>query len=61
MCDKVFNITKNLKYDAYQRVLASIVLIDFLVKSLYVIDVFGKYTWMIPLKYKKGMTITNGF
>ena len=47
--------------DANQKVLASIALINFLVKNLYVIGVFNKYTWMIPLKYKKGITITNSF
>ena len=29
--------------------------------SLCVIDVFSKYTWIIPLKDKKGFTITNDF
>ena len=28
---------------------------------LYVIDIFSKYAWVIPLKYKKGITITNAF
>ena len=28
---------------------------------LCVIDVFSKYAWVIPLKYKKGITITNAF
>ena len=27
----------------------------------YVIDIFSKYTWGIPLKDKKGITITNSF
>ena len=26
-----------------------------------VIDIFSKYAWAIPLKDKKGITITNGF
>ena len=29
--------------------------------SLCVIDIFSKYTWIIPLKDKKGFTITNDF
>ena len=28
---------------------------------LYVIDVFSKYAWVFPLKYKKSITITNTF
>ena len=28
---------------------------------LYVIDIFGKYAWVAPLKDKKGITITNAF
>ena len=28
---------------------------------LYVIDLFGKYVWVAPLKYKNGMTIINAF
>ena len=28
---------------------------------LYVIDIFGKYTRVIPLKDKKGTTIANAF
>ena len=28
---------------------------------LCVIDIFRKYTWVIPLKDKKGNTITNAF
>ena len=28
---------------------------------LCVIDIFSKYAWVIPLKDKKGMTITNAF
>ena len=28
---------------------------------LCVIDIYSKYTWVIPLKYKKGITITNAF
>ena len=28
---------------------------------LCVIDIFSKYTWVIPLKYKEGITITNAF
>ena len=27
----------------------------------YVIDVFCKYAWVIPLKDEKGITITNAF
>ena len=26
-----------------------------------VIDIFSKYTWVIPLKDRKGTTITNAF
>ena len=29
--------------------------------SLCVFDIFGKYTWVVPLKDKKGITITNAF
>ena len=28
---------------------------------LYVIDIFSKYRWIIPLKDKIGITITNAF
>ena len=28
---------------------------------LYVIDIFSKYAWVIPLKDKRGITITNAF
>ena len=28
---------------------------------LCVIDIFSKYAWVIPLKDKKGVTITNAF
>ena len=28
---------------------------------LCVIDIFSKYTWVVPLKDKKGITITNAF
>ena len=28
---------------------------------LCVIGIFSKYTWVIPLKDKKGITITNAF
>ena len=28
---------------------------------LCVIDIYSKYTWVIPLKNKKGITITNAF
>ena len=28
---------------------------------LYVIDIFSKYAWVVHLKDKKGITITNGF
>ena len=28
---------------------------------LCVVDIFSKYTWVIPLKDKKGITITNAF
>ena len=28
---------------------------------LWAIDVFSKYAWVIPLKYKKDITITNAF
>ena len=29
--------------------------------KLYVIDIFSKYAWVIPLKDKKCIAITNGF
>ena len=29
--------------------------------SLCVIDINSKYAWVIPLKYKKGIAITNDF
>ena len=28
---------------------------------LYVISIFSKYAWVVPLKDKKGITITNAF
>ena len=28
---------------------------------LCVIDIFSKYTWVVPLKYKKGISIINAF
>ena len=28
---------------------------------LCVIDIFSKYAWVVPLKYKKGVTIVNTF
>ena len=28
---------------------------------LRVIDIFNKYTWVVPLKDKKGISITNAF
>ena len=28
---------------------------------LCVVDIYSKYTWVIPLKDKKGITITNAF
>ena len=28
---------------------------------LCVFDIYSKYAWVIPLKYKKGTTITNAF
>ena len=28
---------------------------------LCVIDIYNKYAWVIPLKHKKGTTITNAF
>ena len=28
---------------------------------LFVIDIYSKYSWAIPLKYEKGITITNAF
>ena len=120
--DKAFNIFNNLKYDGYQRGLASMVYKFFDKKSagggvnipleftkelakelhkpiirkfkkgkiysgfkdniwgfdladiqliskfnkgfkflLWVIDIFGKYAWVAPLKDKKGVSIVNAF
>ena len=28
---------------------------------LYISDIYSKYAWVIPLKDKKGITITNAF
>ena len=28
---------------------------------LWVIDIFGKYAWVVPLKDKKGVSIVNAF
>ena len=28
---------------------------------LCVIDIYSKYAWVTPLKYKKGLTILNAF
>ena len=28
---------------------------------LCLIDIYSKYAWVAPLKYKKGVTIVNGF
>ena len=28
---------------------------------LCAIDIYSKYAWVVPLKYKKGITITNAF
>ena len=28
---------------------------------LYVTDIYGKYAWVISLKYEKGITITDAF
>ena len=28
---------------------------------LYVIDIFSKYAWVVPLRDKKGITIINAF
>ena len=28
---------------------------------LYIIDIFSKFSWVIPLKDKKGVTIVNEF
>ena len=28
---------------------------------LCVVDIFSKYTWVVPLKDKKGITITDAF
>ena len=30
-------------------------------KDMCVIDIFSKYTWVVPLKDKNGITITNAF
>ena len=28
---------------------------------LYVIDIFSKHVWVVPLKYKSGVTTVNAF
>ena len=28
---------------------------------IFIVDIYCKYTWVTPLKGKKGITITNGF
>ena len=28
---------------------------------LCVVDIFSKYAWVVPVKYKKGVSIVNGF
>ena len=28
---------------------------------LYVIDIFSKYTWIVPLKDEKGVSVVNAF
>ena len=32
-----------------------------LIKEYLLIDIFSKYTWIIPLKDKKSITITSAF
>ena len=111
--DKAFNITKDPKYDGYQRGLASMVygffdkkfsgsgikyenisnkqlaeelhkpiikkfnerkvhspfidnvwgadLADMQLPGFYYVNIYSKYTCVIPLKDKKGITITNAF
>ena len=31
------------------------------IRFLLYVDIFSKYAWVIPLKYKKGITVTNAF
>ena len=31
------------------------------IRFLLCVDIFSKYTWVIPLKYEKGSAITNSF
>ena len=31
------------------------------IRFYYVIDIYSKYAWVVPLKYKKGTTINNPF
>ena len=75
LADKVHNpITRNVKnYKVYSSFeykiwggdLADMQLVNKYNKGiqflLYAIDIFSKYAWVVPLKDKKGITITNAF
>ena len=53
------------KHNIWQADIADIQLISKYNKgirfSLCVIDLFSRYAWVVPLKYKKGITIVNAF
>ena len=62
-----FDIAKNPKYDVYQRgswygwyVINKQINKGILI-LLCVIHIFSKYAWVVPLKDKKGITITDVF
>ena len=71
--DKVYDIASNPEYDSYQRGLDNIWGVDLAnMQSLskknkgikYVlcaIDLYSKYAFVVPLKDKKGISVTNGF
>ena len=65
--DKAFNIARNPKYNGYQRGIASMVY-NFFVKKFGGSGVnmhannerlLDLYAWVVPLKDRKGVTITN--
>ena len=58
-------VNSRFKDNAWGTGLADIQLINKFIKGfrflLCVIDIFSKYTWVVPLKDKKAVTITNAF